>query len=83
MQPTTGDTGNGKNKLFNDSKLGLIVAGLGFAAFDAVLDTVIEQVSTVDVSASDSWWSSIASAAVATGLGLLTAFKAKRNKNRA
>jgi hypothetical protein len=81
MDPN-GDTSNGKNRLFNDSKLGLIVAGLGTVAIDAVLDGIITQVSSIDLTGTNSWWTTVASAGVATLLGLVTAYKAKRSKTR-
>jgi hypothetical protein len=80
MEPTT--TGTGKNKLFNDSKLGLLVTGGLTVAFDAVLDRSIEALTAVNTSGWAGWWTTVASAALATALGALTAYKAKRDKAR-
>jgi hypothetical protein len=77
-----GETVDGKNRLFNDSKLGLAVTGLATIAIDAVLDGVITQVSEIDLTGTNSWWTTVASAAIATGLGALTAYKARRDKAR-
>lgn len=74
--------GSGANKLFRDSKLGLAVTGLGTVALDAVLTSVIEAASSVDTSGWHGWWTTVASAALATAVGALTAFKAKRTKAR-
>jgi hypothetical protein len=78
----TTETGSGKNRLFNDSKLGLAVTGLGTVALDAVLSAVIENLSNVDMSGWHGWWTTVASAAVATALGAVTAYKARRDKAR-
>jgi hypothetical protein len=74
---------NGKNRLFNDSKLGLIVAGFLTVVIDGVVDSVIEALTNVDTSGWSGWWTTVASAVVATLLGGFTAFKAKREKARA
>jgi len=77
---TTNETGSGKNRLFNDSKLGLLVTGGLTVAFDAVLSAAIEELSSVDMSGWSGWWTTVASAGLATALGALTAYKAKREK---
>jgi len=74
---------NGKNRLFNDSKLGLLVTGGLTVVFDGVLDGVIDALTNVDTSGWSGWWTTVASAALATALGAVTAFKAKREKARA
>lgn len=77
-----GDAGDGRNRLFNDSKLGLLVTGAATVALDAVLDGAIEKLTTLDTSGWSGWWTTVASAALATGLGALTAYKAKRRAGR-
>lgn len=76
------ETADGKNRLFNDSKMGLAVAGIGTIAIDAVLDGIITQVSEIDLTGTNSWWTTVASAAIATALGALIAYKARRDKAR-
>ncbi len=76
------ETGSGKNRLFNDSKLGLLVTGGLTIAFDAVLDGAINAMTTLDTSGWSGWWTTVASAGLATALGALTAYKAKREKAR-
>lgn len=76
------DTSNGKNKLFNDSKLGVLVTGGAAAVFSGALNGAIDALTNVDMSGWNSWWGGIAGAVVATALGALTAYKAKRNKAR-
>lgn len=82
MQPTNGDTGTGKNRLFNDSKLGVYVTATVAAVLSGALDSLIELLGNVDLSNTEGWWTKIVGAAIATGLGLLTAYKAKREKIR-
>lgn len=74
------DTTNGKNKLFNDSKLGVLVTAGAAVVFDGVIDGAINALSNVDTSGWNGWWTTVGAAALATGLGLLTAFKARRHK---
>lgn len=76
------ETGSGKNRLFNDSKLGLLVTGGLTVAFDGALGATIEALSNVDTSGWNGWWVTVASAGLATALGALTAYKAKREKAR-
>lgn len=78
----TDPQGNGKNVLFNDSKLGVLVTGGLTIAINSVLDGAIEALTSVDTSGWNGWWTTVASAALATGLGALTAYKARRNKAR-
>jgi fructose-specific phosphotransferase system IIC component len=77
--PDLNETGAGKNHLFRDSKLGVIVTGLLTVGFDAVLDAGIEGLTNVDTSGWNGWWTTVASAALATAVGALTAYKAKRH----
>lgn len=72
---------DGKNKLFNDSKLGVFVTAAVASIFSGALDSLIETLGNVDLSHSESWWTKIAAAAVATLLGLFTAYKARRDKS--
>ncbi len=74
--------GTGKNHLFNDSKLGLWVTGGLTVVFDGALDGLINALTNVDTSGWSGWWTTVASAVLATGLGALTAYKAKRSKAR-
>lgn len=76
------DAGSGKDKLFNDSKLGVLVTGGLAVVFDGVIDGAINALSSVDTSGWNGWWTTVASAALATALGAFTAYKAKRNKSR-
>jgi hypothetical protein len=75
-------TGSGENTLFRDSKLGLTVAGIGTVVIDSVIDGVINGMTNVDTSGWNGWWTTLASAALATALGAVTAYKAKRRKTR-
>ena len=79
---TTNETGSGKNRLFHDSWLGLLVAGIAFAGLDGALDAAIDAMSEATVTAGDSWWSSLVTGAAGALLGVLTAYKARRNKAR-
>jgi len=74
------ETHDGKNKLFNDSKLGVLVTGGAAVIFDGALDGAINALTNVDTSGWSGWWTTVASAALATALGALTAYKAKRRK---
>lgn len=76
------ETSTGKNRLFNDSKLGVLVAGGATVIFDGALDGAITALSNVDTSGWSGWWTTVAAAVLGTGLGALTAFKAKREKRR-
>ncbi len=73
-------TGSGKDRLFRDSKLGVIVASVSAAVFGGALDSLIEVVANTDLSHAEGWWTKAAAGALATLLGLLTAYKAKREK---
>lgn len=77
------ETADGKNRLFNDSKLGVLVGGAATVIIDGVVDGSIEALSNVSTAGWSGWWTTLGSAAVATLLGLFTAFKAKRAKRRA
>lgn len=72
---TAGPRQDGANSLAKESKAGLLVAFL----LTAVVDGLINGLTSLDTSAWSGWWSTIAAAAVATVLGLLTAYK-KRNR---
>jgi hypothetical protein len=72
--------GDGKNKLFNDSKLGVWMTGLVATVLSGGLDSLIEAVGNTDLSHSEGWWTKLAAGALATALGLLTAYKARRTK---
>jgi hypothetical protein len=71
-------SGSGKDTLFRDSKFGVLVAGGVTIAVDSVLDGALEALTNVDTSGWAGWWTTLASAALATGVGLVTAYKAKR-----
>jgi hypothetical protein len=76
------ETADGKNRLFNDSKLGVLATGGLAVVFDGALDGLITALTSVDTSGWNGWWTTVASAALATAVGLVTAFKAKRAKRR-
>lgn len=73
-------TADGRNRLFNDSKLGLLVTGGLTVVFDGVIDGAINALTSVDTSGWSGWWTTVAAAGLATALGAVTAFKAKRDK---
>lgn len=78
-----GQTGDGRNRLFNDSKLGVLVVGLATVAFDGVLDALISAMTTYNPGEGGwGWGTTIVSAVVGTALGALTAYKARRDKSR-
>jgi uncharacterized membrane protein HdeD (DUF308 family) len=70
---TGGRNHDGQNSLAKESKAGLAVAFIG----TAIIDGLIKGLTDLDVTDGGAWWSTIASAAVATVLGLLTAYKKK------
>jgi hypothetical protein len=72
------EAGSGKNKLFNDSKLGVLATGGLAVVFDGALDGLLTALTSVDTSGWNGWWTTVASALLATVIGLVTAFKAKR-----
>ncbi len=78
----TEETSDGSRHLFRDSKLGLWVAGGATVVFDGALDGLITALTNVDTSGWNGWWTTVASALLATGLGALTAYRAKRRKSR-
>lgn len=80
---TQSDTGSGKNRLFLDSKYGVIVTGLFAVGFDAVLTAVLNTLTSVDTSGWSGWWTTAASGALAIVIGLVTAYKARRDKAHA
>ena len=71
---------DGKNKLFNDSKLGVLVVGAATVIFDGAIDGAINALTNVDTSGWSGWWTTVAAAALSTALGALTAYKARRHK---
>jgi len=79
--PTPGDrAGDGKNHLFRDSKIGVWVTGILGIGATAILDGVIDELSSVDTSGWSGWWVPLVGTGLATMVGLLTAYKAKRRK---
>jgi hypothetical protein len=74
------ETADGKNRLFNDSKLGVLVVGFLTVVFDGVIDGAINALTSIDTAGWTGWWTTAAAALLATALGALTAFKARRNK---
>lgn len=67
-------TGDGSNNLARDSKLGLganFVVGLAVSA-------AIGALTNVDTSTWSGWWVPFVTLGISTGLGALTAYKAKR-----
>jgi hypothetical protein len=75
-------TEHGANHLFRDSKLGLAVTGLATVALDGVISSILEAATNLDTSGWHGWWTTVASAALATGIGALTAYKARREASR-
>jgi hypothetical protein len=82
MTMATVDAATGKNRLFNDSKFGVLVTGGATLAIDALLKGAIDALTNLDTSGWSGWWTTVAAAAVATALGAFTAYKAKREKAR-
>jgi hypothetical protein len=76
MEPST--TSDGRNRLFRDSKFGVLTGGLFSVVFTAVLDGVIDAATSVDTSGWSGWWVPLVGTGLATFVGLLTAYKAKR-----
>jgi hypothetical protein len=76
------ETAEGKNRLFNDSKLGVLVGVGGTFVFDGVIDGLINALTAVDTSGWSGWWTTGAAGFLAGILGLFTAYKAKRAKRR-
>lgn len=72
---TAGPTRDGANALAKESKVGLLVAFVLTAAVNGAIDAL----TNLDTSGWTGWWSTLASAGVATALGLLVAYK-KRNR---
>lgn len=68
------ETATGKNNLARDSKLGLAVTFVTGVALDAAIGGL----TNVDTSTWSGWWVPLASTGIATALGALTAYKAKR-----
>lgn len=82
MTRATAPNSDGSNRLFRDSRLGLLVAGASTVALDAVINWGLETLANVDTSSWSGWWTTLGAAGLATATGLLTAYKAKRNKAR-
>ncbi len=74
---------DGTNKLFRDSRLGLLAAGATTVALDAVINWALVELANVDTTAWSGWWTTVAAAGLATVTGAITAYKAKRDKARA
>jgi hypothetical protein len=74
---------DGSNHLFRDSRLGLLVAGAGTVALDAVLSWALVELANIDTSGWSGWWTTVAAAGLATITGAVTSYKAKRDKARA
>lgn len=71
-------TGDGKNHLFRDSKLGVWVTGTLAVVITSVLDGLIDALSNVDTSGWSGWWVPLIGTGIATVIGLATAYKARR-----
>ena len=71
--------GNGANKLFRDSKIGL---GLS-AVVGLVLTYGLAELAKVDLTNKRGWWVPLLALAVSHGGGAWAAYKAKREKARA
>lgn len=70
---TAGPEGNGAKSLAKESKAGLAVTFVLFAAAQGLVDAL----SNVDLNGQQGWWVSLANAGVATAIGTLTAWLKK------
>jgi uncharacterized membrane protein HdeD (DUF308 family) len=68
-----GPNGDGSKSLAKESKAGLLVTFVLFAAAQGLVDAL----SNVDLNGQTGWWVSLANAGVATALGFLTAWLKK------
>lgn len=66
---------DGSNTLARDSAFGVATTFIVYALVDAGI-TMLTHLNT---DTWEGWWARLAQAAVATGLGLLTAYKARRS----
>lgn len=74
--------GDGKNKLFRDSRLGVLVTGLFGIGATAVLDGIIDAATNLDTSGWSGWWVPLVAVGATTVAGLVTAYRAKRYGSR-
>ena len=65
---------DGSNSLARDSKLGIAATLVTYALADAAITALTH----LNTDTWQGWWARIAQAAVATAIGLLTAYKARR-----
>lgn len=70
-----GPNNDGSHSLAKESKAGLAVTFILFAAAQGLVDALTK----VDLNGQTGWWVSLANAGVATAVGLLTAWL-KRNR---
>jgi hypothetical protein len=79
MTDATASQGDGRNRLFGDSRLGLIVSYVTGVA----LTFGVAELAKVDLSSKRGWWVPFLALAISNGGGALAAYKAKREKARA
>lgn len=73
------EQGSGKNRLFRDSKLGVLVTGLLGVGATAILDGVVDNLTNLDTSGWSGWWVPLVATGAATAVGLITAYRARRH----
>lgn len=79
----TTEIGDGRNRLFRDSRLGVLVGGAATVVIDGVLDAAINGLTNYDPAEGGwGWGTTIVAAAIGTALAALTAYKAKRRAVR-
>jgi len=71
---------DGSDTLFRDSKFGVLATGAVTLVVGALVNGALDTLTNLDTSGWSGWWTALATAGVATAVGLLTAYKAKRNK---
>ncbi len=70
---SAGPNGDGSNSLAKESRWGLAITFLLFAAAQGLVDAL----SSVDLNGQSGWWVSLANAGIATAIGTLTAWLKK------
>jgi uncharacterized membrane protein HdeD (DUF308 family) len=74
---TSGPRADGSGILNRESKFGLAVAFVTYAGADAVITALTH----LNTDTWNGWWARIAQAAVATAIGLLTAWRTKNRRS--
>ncbi len=70
---TSGPSGDGSKQMAKESKAGLAVTFVVFAAAQGLVDAL----SGVDLNGQTGWWVSLANAGIATAIGAVTAWLKK------